>query len=122
MLFTVKMNRLQVISRYDDKGKKVSEEIVKIPQTYCDLPYQTAVAYQTKFPDADVKIEQQYASAPEKRRISVGERATKPESRKASYPVESTRGSKKPDRDSSTVRDAASGNLASALTAEMEKA
>jgi hypothetical protein len=55
-LYTVKMVRKQIISRFDTSGNKVAEEVVLLPQVYHDLPHSTALSYQTKFPDAQVEI------------------------------------------------------------------
>jgi hypothetical protein len=49
--YTVTINRLQLVSKFDEHGKKVGETITKIPVTHCDLPYSTALMYQQKAAD-----------------------------------------------------------------------
>lgn len=55
-LYTVRMVSKRIISRYDDKGRKIGEREDLVPQVYHDLPYQTALSYKTKFPDNKVDV------------------------------------------------------------------
>ena len=59
MLFTVRMKRKRLLSKFDASGKKIADETIMVDETYHDLPYATAQGYKAKFPDADVVIEQQ---------------------------------------------------------------
>jgi hypothetical protein len=58
-LYTVRMKRIQNITRFDARGKLIGTETTLIEQVYSDLPYQTAQRYKERFPDAQVEIEAQ---------------------------------------------------------------
>jgi hypothetical protein len=76
--YTVRMKRKQIISKYDARGRKISEIETLVDQVYHDLPHQTALSYQTQFPDAQVTIErqaQEFRSDPKIR--AAGERESK---------------------------------------------
>lgn len=60
MFYTVRMKRRQIVSSFDNQGNKVSDKEVLLDETYHDLPYQTALSYQKRFPDAQVQIERQF--------------------------------------------------------------
>lgn len=75
-LFTVKMVRKQVISRYNEAGVKIAEETTEIPVVFHDLPEKAAVAYRTKFPDAKVEIERQIEGVSYGGAVSIGGRST----------------------------------------------
>lgn len=63
-LYKVTINREQRFSKYDAHGVKISDEVKKIPVTFCDLPYVTALMYATKWPDDAVIAEQDRTFAP----------------------------------------------------------
>lgn len=119
-LFTVKMVRLQVISRYNDAGVKIAEETKEIPFVFHDLPEKTAVAYRTKFPDAKVEIEQQTEGASYGGAVEVGGRSTySSKARERDYAEKPAK--KAPARDRTT--DAAErGDFAAAIDAAFEEA
>jgi hypothetical protein len=54
--YTVKMKKKRLISKFDEKGRKISDQTILIDETYHDLPYVTAMGYKEKFPEADVEI------------------------------------------------------------------
>lgn len=56
--YTVHLNR-KVIKSFFEGKKMVREEVSFIEETYRDLPFVTAQAYKTKFPDAVTKIVEQ---------------------------------------------------------------
>jgi hypothetical protein len=55
-LYTVTMTRTEIICRYDDRGRRLSETKRDIPQIYGDLPWSTALGYQRQFPLNNVVI------------------------------------------------------------------
>jgi hypothetical protein len=57
-LYTVRMKRKQIVTIYGAQKNTISEERL-IDEVYHDLPHKTALAYKTKFPDAQVVIEAQ---------------------------------------------------------------
>jgi hypothetical protein len=58
-LYTVRMVSRKIISSFDQSGNKTGEREELIPITFHDLPHPTALAYKTKFPDAQVVITMQ---------------------------------------------------------------
>ena len=56
--YTVRLERKMLISKL--VGKTWTRETKMIEEVYSDLPYQTAMTYKTMFPEANVRIEQQY--------------------------------------------------------------
>jgi hypothetical protein len=121
-LFTVRMVSQKIIVTYDQHGKAASERTELIPQVYSDLPYKTALAYKTKFPDAQVDIALQTAEFSPARgsrdaKIGTGRTGT---SRAARDYYE------KPDASSApaTSEDfsaAMTGDMAAAINAEMDQ-
>ena len=63
------MNRKVTRTTYDGNNKLVDEAFVE--ERYCDLPYSTAVAYKTKFPEAFVAMVPQVREFSSKNKASV---------------------------------------------------
>jgi hypothetical protein len=61
--YSVTMTRKQLISEYDKHGKLIGTREELMPITFNDLPGATAESYKTAFPDANVVITKQIASA-----------------------------------------------------------
>lgn len=59
MFYTVRMKAKKLVSKFDEKGRKISDEEILIDQVYHDLPLQTAQGYLKNFPDNQVRIEAQ---------------------------------------------------------------
>jgi hypothetical protein len=120
-LFTVRMVSQKIIVTYDKHGKAASERTELIPQVYSDLPYKTALAYKTKFPDAQVDIAMQSAET-SNARVSHGKmigtgRMGSPRATRNYY--------EKPDAASAPVASedftaAMTGDMAAAINAEMD--
>jgi hypothetical protein len=114
-LYTVRMVRKQLVTKFDSAGKVTSKEEILIPQVYTDLPYVTACGYRDKFPDAKVKIEAQDAVV---ERTSKRERDYSPKIRgKISKPPAPSM----IPRTSAATHAAVSGDMSAALNKAMEK-
>lgn len=116
-LWTVIINRLQKVSKFDKHGKKVSEEITRIPVTLCDLPYSTALMYQNKAPGETTIVQQIHETASSKRFDK--EKFTRtPYSGEPVVPE--GLGSEELEFEREMLEAAKSGDFGAALTAEME--
>jgi hypothetical protein len=105
-LYTVNLTREEIVCTYDDRGLRVGETKRAIPQTYGDLPYVTALRYQTQFPDSNVVITAQQDSSATPRNLAT-EPTYRYASRKTTAPV-----TPKIDK---IVAAATSGSLSEAL-------
>ena len=118
-LWTVTITRLQLVSKWDAHGKKISDTVEKIPVTICDLPYITAKMYFDKGAPGEVSMTQQisafetwkakpgqFASSGERRRVETMQR---------NYAKTARKIAPKPD---TTVEAAKSADFAAAITAE----
>lgn len=74
--YTVRMKRKQIVTRYDEQGRRIATGEILLEEVITDLPYQTAVGYQNKFPDSDVRIERQVSSVGSK--TYVNDRTARP--------------------------------------------
>jgi hypothetical protein len=123
-LWTVTINRLQLISKFDEHGKKISDTVTKIPVTFCDLPYATAKMYLDKSPDDTTIVEQIAERAPS--RSKYRERALPephlqhPFTREGIAPRHL--GSEDLTPADAPLEAAMSGDFGAALTAELEAA
>ena len=117
-LYTVKMTTKQIVSRFDDKGAKISESEILIPVTYTDLPLQTAQMYRSKNPDGNVQIIAQQAILNSARArpgqyASTGERRERKQV--SSYVPSSKPASKSAPKPSAVQNAAQSGDLSAAI-------
>lgn len=123
-LWTVTIQRAQIVSRFDKRGKLIARDITKVPVTFCDLPYATAQMYLAKAP-GDTTITQQIRSVEETRR-KARERAL-PEPYGRAINREGVPPKHLGSEDFAHRREicelheaAAAGDFAAAITAEME--
>ena len=118
-LYTATLNRLQLVSKFDEHGNKISDTVSRIPITFCDLPYATAMAYMAKAPGECVITQQIREIAPT--RAKFRERKDHYERHPASAPRHIA--SEDFSKEASIVDEAArSGDFGAAITAEMEEA
>ena len=107
-LFTVHFTTKHLVSKFDDKGKKIGEYEADIPQTVTALPHSTALGYK-KF--GNFRMEPYYTSVSQRpyeaKKARTEYRGAVPNS-KAKAPV---------SRTTTTQSAAASGNLAAAINA-----
>lgn len=110
-LYTVHMTTKSIVSRFDDKGRKIEEIVSEIPVTFHDLPLQTAHMYRDKNPDGNVRIVAQQGVLDNKR-ARASEYASRPrEERRATKPA----ASKSTSPQSSVQNAAQTGDLSAAL-------
>lgn len=109
-LFTVTLIRKQIIAKYDSRGKKTGETLTEIPVVFNDLPYQTALAYRTQFPDNKVVIQQQALQIDHEARKKFGGVAARKAPRVKYEPIDET------------AHAATTGDFTAAINAELEAA
>ena len=118
-LWTVTINRLQLVTTFDKHGKKIGQTTTKVPVTFCDLPYATAQMYLSKAPDDTVIVQQLHEAAPLKRFADrKGSFERKPYSGEPIVPA--GLGSEELEFERETMAAAKSGDFAAAITAEVE--
>jgi hypothetical protein len=75
--YTVIIEKRHVISKFDERGRKIGETETTVEQTIADLPWQTAQMYQQKTPSCRI-IKQDMAGFGDKRnhRVRFGDTKT----------------------------------------------
>jgi hypothetical protein len=122
--FSVTINRLHIVSKFDDKGVKISEELIKVPVTFHDLPFNTAMMYRQKVDAADFTMVEQiaeFAPARSDRRRSEIIRHDRNAYHGEGVPPKDL-GSEDITPDRETLEAAIAGDMAAAINAELEEA
>jgi hypothetical protein len=117
-LYTVTMVREQRITKYDARGRKMAEEIKKIPIVFHDLPAQTANMYAREFPNAEVKISAQAITRDPIAREKLGGGGFKKSARQTAQRLHTPVSE---DKVGAAAVAAAAGDFTAAINAEMKE-
>jgi hypothetical protein len=120
-LWTVTIERLHLVSKFDKAGNKISQAATKVPVTFNDLPYATALMYKEKAPD-QTTITQQIHSVDRVRHSMRQRELPEPYSQAINREGIPPKHLGSEDIAHDVVAAAAAGDMGAAITAELEAA
>jgi hypothetical protein len=119
--YTVTIEREKWTSTFDAAGKKISDTVTWIPETYRDLPYVTAMAYVELVPRGRAEIIRQYADSDNSRFDRLQKDTTKETVDADEIEDNHDRALRRHVGETKDTADAAkTGDMAAAITAELE--